>query len=156
MVPVAWVFLPGLPVTSNGKLDRRALPQPEPSETADSMALETPTEVALARLWEEVLNAGAVGAGDHFFELGGHSLLATQLLSRIQAEFSVQMPLRELFIFPTLAGMAARIEDLVLAGSDEQDVDKLLDLLESLDEDAAAERLHLARSLSGDLDGGTL
>ena len=153
MVPVTWVFIPGLPVTSNGKLDRRALPLPGHSEAAmDHVAPRTPTEGSLAALWEEVLKVGAIGAGDHFFELGGHSLLATQLLSRIQAEFSVQMPLRELFVFPTLAEMAARIEDLVLAGSDGQDLDGLLDLLDDLDEDAATEMVHLAQSLDVDLD----
>jgi hypothetical protein len=83
-------------------------------------------------------------------------LLGTQLLSRIQAEFSVQMPLRELFVFPTLAEMAERIEDLVLASSNGQDLDELLDLLDNLDEDAAAEGFDLARSVSGDLDGGAL
>jgi acyl carrier protein len=156
MVPTAWVFVPGLPVTSNGKLDRRALPLPDPSEAADLVPPRTPTEMALAALWTEVLNAGAVGAGDHFFELGGHSLLGTQLLSRIGEEFSVQMPLRELFTFPTLAEMAERIEDLLLAGSKGEDVDEILDLLDDLDEDAAVEGVDLARSVSGEFDGGAL
>jgi amino acid adenylation domain-containing protein/non-ribosomal peptide synthase protein (TIGR01720 family)/FkbM family methyltransferase len=154
MVPTAWVFIPGLPVTSNGKLDRRALPLPDYSAAADPVAPRTPTEMALAALWAEVLSVDAIGVGNHFFDLGGHSLLGTQLLSRISTEFSVKMPLRELFAFPTLAEMAARIEDLILAGSDEQDLNELLDLLDDLDEDAAAEKVDLARPLSGDLGGG--
>jgi acyl carrier protein len=110
--------------------------------------------MGLAALWAEVLNVDAIGVGNHFFELGGHSLLGTQLLSRIWTEFSVQMPLRELFAFPTLAEMAARIEDLILAGSDGRELNELLDLLDDLDDDAAAEEVDLARSLSGDFGRG--
>jgi amino acid adenylation domain-containing protein len=143
MVPAAWVFLPALPVTANGKLDRRSLPAPDRPEVreVESQPPRTATEQSLAALWQEVLGAPLIGRGDNFFELGGHSLLATQLSSRIRGVFSVPMPLRELFVAPTLAAMAARIEELLLASSQGKDLSGLLDLLETLDEEAAAEML---------------
>jgi amino acid adenylation domain-containing protein len=149
MIPAAWMFLPALPLTANGKVDRSALPSPDRSEEPDRIPPRTPSEVALAVLWSEILGLERIGVDDHFFELGGHSLLATQLSARIRTSFSVQMPLRELFMFPTLAEMAARVEELTLAASDPQSIDDLLDLLDNLDEETAARLSQLPEAVGG-------
>ena len=106
MLPHAYVVLDALPLTSNGKLDRRALPAPDWSaQTAtDYVAPRNATEQALAQLWQEVLGVERIGVFDSFFDLGGHSLLATRLITRIEQHFGVQLPLRNLFENPTIAG----------------------------------------------------
>ncbi|WP_404370386.1 non-ribosomal peptide synthase/polyketide synthase [Corallococcus coralloides] len=117
MVPSAVVVLPALPLTTNGKVDRKALPAPDlaGSDPREYVAPRTPTEQRLAGLWQELLGVTRVGANDHFFDLGGHSLLATQALSRIRQAFSVELPLRRLFETPTLDAVA-RLIDEALAG----------------------------------------
>ncbi|RYZ37357.1 MAG: amino acid adenylation domain-containing protein, partial [Myxococcaceae bacterium] len=111
MVPAVLVALPVLPLTPNGKVDRKALPVPEASQLGANtyVAPETPTEVALAALWSEVLRVPSVGRHDNFFELGGHSLLATQVVSRIRSTLGVELPLGDLFRAPTVAGLAERL-----------------------------------------------
>ncbi|MFP2933624.1 amino acid adenylation domain-containing protein, partial [Pyxidicoccus sp. 3LG] len=117
MVPSAFVALAVVPLTANGKVDRKALPVPEVSLAAeDFIAPRTPTEELLASLWADVLHVPQVGARDNFFELGGHSLLATQVISRIRDTFRVELPLRELFEAPDLAALAARVDTAVRAG----------------------------------------
>lgn len=112
MVPAAFVILDSLPLTANGKLDRRALPAPDAHAFA-SAAYEAPqgeVEAAVARIWEELLRAGRVGRADNFFELGGHSLLAMQLMVRVRAILSTNMSIKSLFDFPTLQELSAQIE----------------------------------------------
>ncbi|WP_164013943.1 non-ribosomal peptide synthetase [Pyxidicoccus trucidator] len=117
MVPSAVVVLEALPVSANGKVDRRALPMPEaPAAAAETYeAPRTPTEEKLAAIWAEVLRVERVGRFDDFFELGGHSLLATQVVSRLRVLAGVDLPLRELFEASTVAGLATRVEALALA-----------------------------------------
>nr|MDZ8289084.1 amino acid adenylation domain-containing protein [Nostoc sp. ChiSLP01] len=114
MVPSAFVLLESLPLTSNGKVDRRALPKPELDSTLleKFVAPRTPVEEMLALIWAQVLKVEQVGIHDNFFELGGHSLLATQLLSRIRNIFKIELPLRELFVAATVAELAKEIEQL--------------------------------------------
>jgi acyl carrier protein len=118
MVPSAVVLLPELPVTPNGKVDRKALPAPErPAPSSDgSDRPRGPVEEILAGIWCDVLQLQSVGAQDDFFELGGHSLLATQVVTRIRESFGVELPLRGLFEASTLTELAARIEQLRRAG----------------------------------------
>ncbi|RKH23519.1 non-ribosomal peptide synthase/polyketide synthase, partial [Corallococcus sp. CA031C] len=112
MVPATFVTLDAFPLTSNGKVDRKALPKPEASATRRDhyVAPSTATEQRLAVLWAQVLRVDRVGRQDHFFESGGHSLLATQLVSRIRTAFGVELPLRALFEAPVLEQLALRVE----------------------------------------------
>jgi len=110
MVPSAFVWLEALPVTANGKLDRRALPPPPPTRPAlaqEFVAAATELEAKLAALWGDVLGVEPVGRDDGFFELGGSSLLAVRMVTRVREELGIDVPLVNLFDQPTLAGFAA-------------------------------------------------
>ncbi|MEO6194632.1 MAG: amino acid adenylation domain-containing protein, partial [Thermoanaerobaculia bacterium] len=118
MVPASFVLLDHLPLNHHGKVDRAALPEPEPMRLGAAAAPpRNPVERDLALLWREVLGVEEVGREDGFFELGGHSLLATQLVSRVRDAFGVELPLRTIFETPTLAGVAAWIEQARSAAS---------------------------------------
>ena len=110
MIPSALVVLDALPLTANGKLDRRALPEPDGKGAVVSggyAAPRTEVEERLALMWAEALGLERVGINDNFFELGGHSLMATRLLTRIEAEFERSIPLAILFRAQTVSEMAA-------------------------------------------------
>jgi amino acid adenylation domain-containing protein len=112
MVPSYFIRLERMPLTPSGKIDRKALPEPDAGNTgADYVAPADETEVKLVRLWREILDLERVGTGDNFFELGGHSLKATVLVSRIHQEFNVDLPLREVFRTPTVAGIAQYLKE---------------------------------------------
>lgn len=114
MLPASFVFLTALPLTTNGKVDRKALPAPaaDSGKAAGLVAPRTPTEQKLAAIWCEVLGLRQAGVHDNFFELGGHSLLATQVISRLRSAFQVELPLHELFDSPTVAALAGKIDNL--------------------------------------------
>jgi surfactin family lipopeptide synthetase A len=108
MIPTSFVFLDALPRTPNGKVDRTALPAPgaEVDQGTRYVAPRTPLEEGLARIWAEVLQVDQVGVHDNFFALGGHSLMATRVLSRMRQTLRIDLPLRQLFSCPTIAGLA--------------------------------------------------
>jgi tyrocidine synthetase-3 len=112
MVPAFIVQLEQLPLTTNGKLDRKALPAPEGASAglAVYVAPRTMLEAKLAEVWQLVLGVERVGVQDHFFELGGHSLKAATLVSRLHKELGVDLPLRSVFEAPILSEMAQRME----------------------------------------------
>ena len=113
MIPAALVHLAEMPLTPNGKVDRRALPAPEQNRAMlriDYAAPRTAIEEILVNIWSEVLGVAQVGIHDNFFELGGHSLLATQVISRVRQAFSIELALRALFEAPEVAKLAIEVE----------------------------------------------
>jgi hypothetical protein len=117
MIPAVFVRVGALPLTTNGKVDRAALPAPNGNVLAEEEYVEPRTlvEQRLAELIAPLLKVERVGANDNFFLLGGHSLLGTQLLTRISDAFGVELSLLTIFDHPTLAGMSSEIEKLILA-----------------------------------------
>ncbi|MFL6197989.1 MAG: amino acid adenylation domain-containing protein, partial [Thermoanaerobaculia bacterium] len=112
MLPSGYVFLPALPLTANGKVDRKALAELRPERVAASAATapRTPTEELVAGIFAALLKVERVGVADDFFTLGGHSLLATQVASRVRSVFGVDLPVRAVFEAPTVESLAAWIE----------------------------------------------
>src|SRR6185436_2362769 len=122
MVPSAFVILPSLPLSPNGKVDRRALPDPDRNGAGDRPDYEAPRtwiEERLAALWSETLRVEQVGLRDSFLELGGQSLLAMQLITRLRAAFEVELPLRALYEARDLEALAAAVAE---AGATEAEI----------------------------------
>jgi thioester reductase-like protein len=116
MVPAVVVQLPSMPLTPNGKIDRKALPAPPAGEDEFPATFEAPataTEHTIAAIYQEVLRAGIVGRKDNFFELGGHSLLVMRVLLRIRDQLGVDVPVRTLFENPSVAGLASWVDSSV-------------------------------------------
>jgi len=173
MIPFAFVPLDALPLTSNGKLDRKALPTPEldrASVGVEYTAPRTRLEEELALIWNEVFGINRVGIHDNFFELGGHSLVAIRVMARIATELQVELSVRSLFEAPTIAGLAGRIEHAqgranqsrpkALAPVDRDQVDRLplsfaqqrLWFLEQMDEGLTAYNMSFGWRVRGLLD----
>jgi amino acid adenylation domain-containing protein len=175
MVPAAFVALAHLPLTANGKIDRRALPAPAAPGAARARghaAPESPLQEILAGIWEEVLGVERVGVEDDFFvDLGGHSLLATQVVARVRERLRLDLPLRSLFEAPTVRGWAAAAEAAALEGGQPQSgprrrssggelplsfAQERLWFLEQLTPGLAVYNVPLAVSLRGRLDTAAL
>jgi natural product biosynthesis luciferase-like monooxygenase protein/amino acid adenylation domain-containing protein len=110
MIPTAFVFVNALPRTTNGKVDRKALPAPVLDPVCPPVPPRTATEETLVRIWREVLGVKGLGTNQDFFRMGGHSLLATQVISRVWDKFHVELPLQSLFEAPTILGLAEKID----------------------------------------------
>ena len=118
MVPAAIVLLDQIPLTSDGKVNRRALPEPQPGQrdiSEEFIAPRTPVEEVLAGIWRELLGLERIGINDNFFHLGGHSLLATRLVARLRDAFGTPFPLRKIFEEPTVAALAEAMEETIRA-----------------------------------------
>ncbi len=130
MVPTLFVPMSEWPLTNNGKIDRRALPDPDLTELAgrtDRTLPRTDTERGIAEIWSQLLGISEIGVEDNFFELGGHSLLAAQIMTKVNDVFGVAVPLPELFADPTVAHLADRVGtagllvDLDIGGEDDRE-----------------------------------
>ncbi|WP_239134605.1 condensation domain-containing protein, partial [Rugosimonospora africana] len=110
MVPAAVLVLDSLPLTSNGKLDRKGLPAPDVQGSKSSRGPRNPLEEILCEIFGEVVGVGQVGIHDNFFRLGGDSLLATRLIGRLRTVLGVELTIRTLFESPTVAGICAAID----------------------------------------------
>jgi amino acid adenylation domain-containing protein len=122
MLPSAFVVLDELPLTSNGKVDRRGLVAADliPADPGDVVTARTPVEAKLIEIFAGLLGRDQVGINDDFFELGGHSLLAMKAVSRARQAFGVALPLGSFFEEPTVAGLAESVAALIQTGSDER------------------------------------
>jgi amino acid adenylation domain-containing protein len=117
MIPSTVVRLERLPLTPNGKIDYRALPDPGPTQSALNgifVAPRTPVEKEMSDIWSAILGVERIGIHDNFFDLGGHSLLAMQVISRIREAYHLELPLRTLFIRPTLSELALAVTQMQL------------------------------------------
>jgi amino acid adenylation domain-containing protein len=112
MVPASLILLDRLPLTRNGKTDRKALPAPDWEQAAGELFLapRTETEQAIAEIWATVLGVERVGAEDNFFNLGGHSLLAARVVTQVRKRFEISLSVRALFESPALAAFAAHVD----------------------------------------------
>ncbi len=143
MVPSTFMFLDSLPVT-NGKLDRKALPEPNDKRPELSTAYALPTdeiEKTLVSIWEKVLDVRPVGIHDNFFDLGGHSLTATQVISQVIKQFQLELPLQSLFQSPTVAKMAAVITQNQAKRASDAELPQMLREVEAMTEEEAQRRL---------------
>jgi acyl carrier protein len=112
MVPASFTMLDAMPLTANGKIDRKALPAPGQDRSTlfgDYVAPRSAVEQVLARIWAELLQVERVGLNDNFFDLGGHSLLATRLVARLRSVLSIELPLRAVFEAPTLVDLSETV-----------------------------------------------
>ena len=144
MVPSAFVFLDALPLSSNGKVDRKALPAPDQSRSeleSTFVAPRTPAEKLLAGIWIGVLKVGRVGVHDNFFELGGHSLLATRLVSQIRRELNVELPLRVIFEKATIESLALHLLEQQAKATHPDEIYELLAELDSISDESAESQL---------------
>jgi amino acid adenylation domain-containing protein len=167
LVPGAFVWMESLPLDPNGKVDRRALPEPE-RQSGHYVAPRTPEEERIAAIWADLLGLPQVGVLDDFFELGGHSLLATRVIARVRAAFGVDLPVRVLFEHPTVAALAGEIGWHVQGGpvplppprprphgavAPLSFAQRRLWVLHQLDEELIAYHIPAALRLRGRLDG---
>jgi acyl carrier protein len=142
LVPAALVRIQSVPLDPNGKVDRRALPEPDRSRRAGAyVAPRTPVEETVAAVWAEVLGLDRVGAEDDFFALGGHSLLATQIVARLSRDFGLDLGLHAFFEEPTVSGVSVAITREQIRQGDPERMTRLLARVQSLSPEELADFL---------------
>jgi len=153
MVPSTFVFLDKLPVIGMGKIDRRALPEPDkrrPALKTPFVASKNPAEAQLTSIWREILGLDQIGIHDNFFDLGGHSLTAMRVLSRVIKRFLLDLPLQSLFQSPTIAEMAGVIMEHQGKQLGEEDLQRVLGELEALSDEEARRFLNQRAETAGE------
>ncbi|HVG06167.1 MAG TPA: amino acid adenylation domain-containing protein [Thermoanaerobaculia bacterium] len=141
LIPSAFVFLPTLPLTPNGKVDRRALPEPEPLKRGTYPS--SPLELIVAEAWKEVLEVDRVDVDDSFWKLGGDSILATRVLARLENSLEVDLPLKTMFLSPTLRQFAKAVGEVILISA-QVGADCWTDTIQDLHEEPAGELEEIA------------
>ena len=112
MVPALFVPVESIPLTANGKVDKRKLPDSSQFwSTKEYIAPRTETEMAIAEIWQQVLKLDKIGVDEHFFDVGGHSLLAVQIVTRVKEQYDVEFSMRRLMEVATIEGMASYVEN---------------------------------------------
>lgn len=150
MVPAAFVIIPKLPRSPNGKLDHHALPKPDMVEqTKNFVSPHTPIEQALAGIWAEILQVERVGIYDNFFELGGHSLLAIQVVSRLREIFRIELPLNSLFGANTIAKLAELVIAQEIKPGQTQKIAQALQKIEAMSAQDVQEMLQQKTNMRG-------
>ena len=140
MIPSVFMLLDTIPLTATGKVDRRALPEPDTTRPEmDTLYVPPQTDIErkLAHIWEEVLDIRPIGIDDNFFNLGGHSLAATRVVSQVMKQFQLEIPLQSLFQSPTVGEMAAAITEHQGKKLGEEKLERVLAELESLTDEEA-------------------
>jgi hypothetical protein len=161
MIPAAFVAIDRIPLTSNGKIDRQALPRAEFASAdilGEFIEPRTPLEREVADSWKEVLGLERVGLHENFFEIGGHSLLATRVIILLRAKLGLTFSLRLLFENPTVAGMASALFEPLLDHTGEEQAARIVEEVEALSDEAAREQrakqvTHTANSTTEFLTG---
>lgn len=156
MIPARFIFLESLPL-ANGKLDRKALPLPDPARPnlrEPYMAARSEAEQDLVRIWQDILEIRPIGIYDNFFNLGGHSLAASRVITRVIQIFQVELPVKALFNSPTVADMAAVITQNQTRSVNDAGLAQMLREVEAMTEEEAQKRVSgaRARSYSGDVN----
>ncbi|MGG1721343.1 condensation domain-containing protein, partial [Bacillus wiedmannii] len=167
MIPAFFVQLDKLPLTTNGKVDRKALPSPDGSSVAGVVEYEAPrntVEEKLVSIWQDILDIENIGIQHNFFEIGGHSLKATTMVSRIHKDLKVELPLRQIFKTPTIKGIGEYIDstkESVYASIkkvEEQDyyplssAQRRLYILNKIEGSGVSYNMPFAMKIKGDLD----
>ena len=138
MIPAAFVHIQDVPLTPNGKVNYQGLPEPDhgrPNLEEAFVAPQQPVERRVAEILSTVLGIDRVGLHDDFFELGGHSLMLFQVIFRLHNTFSVQLPVRDFFEHPTVAGLTRVIEEQLILQAAPQEIVQAMDSLDSLSAD---------------------
>lgn len=167
MIPGYFIGLDAMPLTSNGKIDLKALPKPEQVELSTGLSYTPPrnaTEQVLAGIWQEVLGKDQIGVQDNFFEIGGHSLNAARVMSRIAKQLKVKLALRSMFLHPTIERLSVVVSNSATALQEEimalpvqehyslSHAQKRLWLLDQMEEGLTAYHISRALKISGQVD----
>jgi acyl carrier protein len=142
MVPATLMLIEEMPLSGNGKVDRKRLPAPDrsrPQLLRPYLAPRSDVELQIASICQELLGLERVGIDDNFFELGGHSLMAMQLIARVRAHYGAEIGLAGLFREPTIRRLAEAVEEGILKSSDPDEVEEMLKMLEEIGDDQALE-----------------